>query len=164
MAKIQRKTKGDGKTILFGKVVSCTFEKEWLNPISKKIIYYHDVVTDKGDICTIGSMEKNSSRIKKGAMIEYVIDETSKTKLISSSNDAKKIAEAAVQSKEAKVDRLMNSSIDKQRIRGQEAFLGYSWSYAKDLVIAGKKMEDVEELNKIARYIYEEIGKMLNQE
>jgi hypothetical protein len=161
---IKRLTKGDGKTVLFGKVASCKFDKEWLNPISNKIIYYHDVITDTGHICNIGSMEKNSIRIRKGAMLEYCIDEKCKTKLISSSNDAKKISEAAVKNKEEKVEKLMNENSDRQRIKGQEAFLGYSWSYAKDLIIAGKTMKNVEELNKVARYIYEEIGKMLNQE
>lgn len=157
-------TKGDGKKVSFGKVVTCKFEREWLNPISNKIIYYHEVITDTGDICNIGSMEKNSIRIKKGAVLEYCIDPNGKTKLISSSNDAKKIAEAAVKNKEEKVEKLMNANSDRPRIKGQEAFLGYSWSYAKDLIIAGKTMKNVEELNKVARYIYEEIGKMLNQE
>jgi hypothetical protein len=157
-------TKGDGKTVFFGKVVTCKFEREWLNPISSKIIYYHEVVTDTGHICNIGSMEKNSIRLRKGAVLEYCIDEKCKTKLISSSNDAKKIAEAAVKNKEEKVEKLMNANSDRPRIKGQEAFLGYSWSYAKDLIIAGKTMKNVEELNKVARYIYEEIGKMLNQE
>ena len=46
----------------------------------------------------------------------------------------------------------------------QEQFLGYAWSYAKDLIVAGKNSDDLEELNKCARYIYDEIGKMLNNE
>jgi hypothetical protein len=157
-------TKGDGKTVHFGKVVSCKFEREWLNPISKKIVYYHEVVTDMGDIMSIGTMDKNPAKIKKSAMIEYVIDEKAKTKIISSSNDARKIAEAAVANKEAKVEKLMNSSYTSQRIKGQEAFLGYSWSYAKDLVIAGKTMEDMEELHKIAKFIYDNIGEQLKNE
>jgi hypothetical protein len=46
----------------------------------------------------------------------------------------------------------------------QEEFLGYAWSYAKDLIVAGKKAKDLEELNKMATYIYERIGVMLNGE
>jgi hypothetical protein len=42
--------------------------------------------------------------------------------------------------------------------------LGYAWSYAKDLIIAGKTLQDMEELNAVARYIYNEIGSMLNNE
>jgi len=157
-------TKGDGKTVHFGKVVSCKFEREWLNPISKKIVYYHEVVTDMGDIISIGSMDKNPAKFKKNAMIEYVIDEKAKTKIISSSNDARKIAEAAMAMKEAKVEKLMGSSYEKQRIKGQEAFLGYAWSYAKDLLIAGKTMSDMEELQKMAKFIYDNIGDQLNNE
>ena len=40
--------------------------------------------------------------------------------------------------------------------------LGYAWSYAKDLIVAGKTMQDVEELNNVARYIYDQIGDMLS--
>jgi hypothetical protein len=159
------KTIGDGKTIKFAKVVSCTFNKEYLNPISKKIIYYHDIILDNGDLCNIGTMDKNSTRIKKGAILEYTIDASAKTKVISSSNDAKKIAEAAVEIKKEKGLKAQRSfESDKQRIKGQEAFLGFSWSYAKDLIIAGKTSKDLEELNEVARYIYNEIGKMLNNE
>jgi hypothetical protein len=158
-------TVGDGKTIKFAKVVSCTFNKEWLNPVSKKIIYYHDVIFDNGDICDIGSMDKNSLRIKKGAVVEYIIDPKSKTKVLSSSNDAKQVAAAALNAKKEKVDKI-NQVFDqeKQRIKGQEAFLGYAWSYSKDLLIAGKTIQDMDELNKMARFIYEEIGKMLMNE
>lgn len=159
------KTIGDGITIKFAKVVSCKYDKEWLNPISKKIVYYHDIILDNGDICNIGAMDKNSTRIKKGAILEYKIDASGKTKLLSSSNDAKKIAEAAVESKKEKGFKTFQASeSEKPRIKGQEAFLGFSWSYAKDLIIAGKDSKDLEELNKVARYIYNEIGKMLSNE
>jgi hypothetical protein len=160
MATKQRSV-GDGVTIRLGKVASCVFDKEWLNPVSKKIIYYHDVITDMGDILSIGAMEKNSARIKKGAMIEYILDQAGKTKIISSSSDAKKIAEQAVAEKQSRGER---ASVSMNRTKGQETYLGFAWSYAKDLIIAGKTMNDVEELNKVARYIYEQMGKMLNQE
>ena len=158
-----KQTKGDGKTIHYGKIVSSAFETEWLNPLSKKIIYYHDVITDSGHILTIGTMEKNSNRIKKGVVIEYTVDEKAKTKLLSSSVDATKIAEQAVLDKQSREEKEQVKT-EKTRIKGQEAFLGYTWSYAKDLLIAGKTMQDMEELNKMARYMYEEIGKMINQE
>lgn len=159
------KTIGDGKTVKFAKVVSCKYDKEWLNPISKKIIYYHDIILDNGDICNIGAMDKNSTRLKKGAILEYTIDSSAKTKVLSSSNDAKKIAEAALEIKKEKgLKSFKASESEKTRIKGQEAFLGFSWSYAKDLIIAGKTSKDLEELNNIARHIYNEIGKMLNNE
>jgi hypothetical protein len=123
------------------------------------------VLFENGDFCNIGTMEKNSPRIKKSAFIEYIIDEKSKTKVVSSSNDAKKLLEAAKTSKKQKEEKFATIiQAEKQRIKGQEAFLGYSWSYAKDLLIAGKTSKDMEELNAMARYIYDQIGKMLINE
>jgi len=152
--------KEDESPIKKEKIVNCRYSDKWLNPISKKFIYYHEVITDNGTVLNIGTMEKNSIRIKVGATIEYMKDEKGKTKIISSSNDAGKIAEKVIQEKEAS----KNNFVSGGRIKGQEAFLGYAWSYAKDLVIAGKTMQDMEELNNMARFIYDEIGKMLSNE
>lgn len=151
-------------TLKLGKVLECKYQKEWLNPHSKKIIYYHDIVTDMGDSGSVGALDKNSLRIKKGAYIEYEIDENGKIKVHESSADAG--STLAPGSNKLKTTPKESSTTEntKPRIKGQEAFLGYAWSYAKDLVIAGKTMEDVDELNKVARFIYEEIGKMLNNE
>lgn len=140
-------------TIKTAKIETCKFTSEWLNPASKKIIYYHEVSTSNGEIASCGTMEKNSPRIAVGAEIEYSINDNGRMVLHSSSNDKK--------------DEPKQESANAQksnRIKGQEAFLGYAWSYAKDLIIAGKTMEDVEELNNVARFIYNEIGKMLQGE
>jgi len=134
----------------FGKVVSCEFTTEWLNPMNKKLLYYHDVTIDNGDAGSCGTIEKNSYRIKKGSYIEYEIDEKGKMKVFGSSND--------------KVPLTPTEEKAVARIKGQETYLGYAWSYAKDLLIAGHTMQDVEELNKMARFIYEEMGKMLKNE
>jgi hypothetical protein len=142
------------------KIVNCRYLDKWMNPMSKKFVYYHEVITNEGSVLNIGAMDKNSIRIKVGATIEYLTDEKGKTKIISSSNDASKIAEKAIQEKEAS----KNNFVSGGRIKGQEAFLGYAWSYAKDLLIAGKTMNDMEELNKMARFIYDEIGKILSNE
>lgn len=131
-------------------VTKCTFTSEWLNPASKKIIYYHEVTLDNGETAICGTIEKNSTRIAVGAKLEYTINANGKMSLNSSSNDKKN---------EKASDEKPTTTTNK--IKGQEAFLGYAWSYAKDLIIAGKTMEDVEELNNVARYIYSEIGKML---
>lgn len=134
-------------TIKEAKVTQCTFTSEWLNPASRKMLYYHEIILDNGDRATCGSIEKNSSRIEVGATIQYSLNNGRMT-LHSSSNDKKNEEKSPAKSK----------------IKGQEAFLGYAWSYAKDLIIAGKTMEDVDELNKVARYIYSELGKMLINE
>jgi hypothetical protein len=138
------------KKTKFAKVQSCTFTTEWLNPINKKLLYYHDIVLDNGDTGSCGTIEKNSYRIKKGSYIEYEVDEKGKMKVFGSSND--------------KVPLTPTEEKAQARIKGQETFLGYAWSYAKDLMIAGHSMEDIEEVNKMARFIYEEMGKMLNNE
>jgi hypothetical protein len=44
-----------------------------------------------------------------------------------------------------------------------EEFLGYAWSYAKDLIVAGKKAKDFNELKTLARAIYSEI-KLIREE
>jgi len=133
------------------KVESCKYVDDYLHPVSKKYIYYHQLAMSNGDLLSCGTMEKNSPRIKVGSVLEYKIDDKGKMKIETSSNDKKPEPE-------------VTPSILSPRIKGHEAFLGYTWSYSKDLIIAGKTMEDVEELNKIARYIYAEIGKMLQGE
>ena len=147
----------DAKNLKFGQVLKCEFNSEWLNPINKKIIYFHDVTTDIGDTARCGTVEKNSPRIKKGVFIEYEIDDNGKMKLHESSADKGSML-APGSDKLVKAPRKESTT---SRIKGQEGFLGYAWSYAKDFIIAGKTMKDVEELNKVARYIYNEMGKML---
>jgi hypothetical protein len=107
------------------------------------------VSLDNGETAICGTIEKNSTRIAVGAKLEYTINSNGKMSLNSSSNDKKNEKPA------------YEKPSTTNKIKGQEAFLGYAWSYAKDLIIAGKTMDDVEELNNVARYIYGEIGKML---
>ena len=140
-----------------GKVLDCVFEDEWINPMSKKTVYFHRISIDNGDVGKVGAMEKDSSRIKVGALIEYDIDENKKIKLHQSSNDAKKFAKNQV----LKDGVVMVKSGPKGR--RHDEFLGFVWGYAKDLVIAGKTMDDVRRMPEIAQYLYDEVGKMLNQ-
>jgi hypothetical protein len=160
----------------FGQILDREFTSEWLNPISKKIIYYHTIKIDTGDVGSVGTMEKNSPRIEIGEFIEYEIDDKGKIKIHNSSNDKNsdlKPGSDKLHSKEDKKSTTKKTTAKTEpannqtsivRIKGQEAFLGYAWSYSKDLIIAGKTMKDVEELNKVARYIYEQMGKMLMNE
>ena len=134
-----------------GKIASVTLKSEWINPITKKTVYYHDVLIDNGDSASVGVMDITSPKIKKGAKIEYEIDAKGKMKIHSSSAEKKKAAPKE------------NAPIG-LRVKGQEAFLGYAWSYAKDLIIAGKTSKDFAELKKVASLIYDEIGQMINNE
>ena len=141
-----------------GKVLDCVFEDDWINPISKKTIYYHRISIDNGDVGKVGSLEMNSSRFKKGALIEYTIDENNKIKVTQSSNDDKKFAKNQVLKDGVVV--LKGGA----KSRRHDEFLGFVWGYAKDLVIAGKNMDDVRKMPEIAQYLYNEVGKMLNQD
>lgn len=127
-------------------VTKCKFTKEWTNPAGQTV-YYHDLVMENGDVGHCGTMEKYSEKIKEGAMITYTLDDAKKIKIVTDFGQQKAFAKP---------------QRNGQGGNKQEQFLGYAWSYAKDLIIAGKTMKDVGELNAVARYIYDEIGKQLN--
>lgn len=131
------------------RVVKCVVTNEWQNP-SGGITYYHELTFDNFDTGTIGKMSKYPKEIGEGVTITYTLDEKKKIKVISSSMN---------KDKQVKTAKTFGVGPKKH-----EDFLGYAWSYAKDMIVAGKTMNDVDELNKMARYIYEEIGKMLKNE
>lgn len=142
------------------KVVKCIFSNEWKNPAGT-LTYYHDVTLENGDIGSIGAMEKYPKKFTEGAVIDYEI-QNGKIKIVQNQNDNG----YSSGNKSRKQGNSSTNNYSNQANRGtkQEQFLGYAWSYAKDLIVAGKNSEDLEELNKCARYIYEEIGRMLNNE
>jgi hypothetical protein len=131
------------------KVLKCTFTRDWLNP-KKQLVYYHLLQLDNGDIGTIGTMEKNPDKIKEGTTINYTID----------GEKIKLSTESAFQAKKAKAG---GGGLYKKREMSDEEYLGYAWSYAKDLIVAGKKMKDFKELKDLARAIYGEI-KLIREE
>lgn len=134
-------------------VNSCIFSGEWKAP-NGSIFYYHDLTLENGDAGPCGIVgQKNPDSIKPGAVINYTIDEKGKIKLISSQTTA--FTQGAQKQGGGK------SSGYNKGPKQPDEFLGYVWGYAKDLVIAGKTMEDVETINKMARYMYDEIQKML---
>jgi hypothetical protein len=135
------------------KVVKCLFTNEWKNP-SGGMTYYHEVTLENGDTGSIGSMQKYSPKFTEGVTITYTLDSTGKMKIDNSSS------EQAQQKKPASNN---YSSQNYNRPAKQDQFLGYAWSYAKDMVVAGKTSEDFEEVMKIAHMIYDEIGNMLNK-
>jgi hypothetical protein len=135
------------------KIVKSTFTTEWKAP-NGAVLYYHELVMENGDKGTCGIKEKSPPRIWNGAYVTYTIDEKNKIKIIFSDMDNQPQPQTSSSGK----------TYTKQNTSKQDTFIGYAWSYAKDLIIAGKTMEDVEELNKVARFIYDEIGKMLQNE
>ena len=125
------------------KITSCKFTGEWENP-SGGTTYYHELTLENGDIGSIGASTKNPAKLSVGVTITYKKD-GSKIKYISSETEKSK-------------PRYANT-----RKKGAEQYLGYAWSYAKDLHIAGKTMEDIAELNKMAEYIYQKIKDQLEE-
>lgn len=133
------------------KILNCTFTSEWKAP-NGAVLYYHELQMENGDKGTCGIKEKSPPKIWSGAIVTYTIDDKNKIKVIKSDMDN--------QPQQGQVIK----TYTKQNTSKQDTFIGYAWSYAKDLIIAGKTMEDMEELNKVARFIYDEIGKMLQNE
>lgn len=131
------------------KILKCTFTKDWLNP-KKQTVYYHLLQLDNGDVGTIGTMEKYPDKIKEGTTITYT-QEGEKIKLSTESSFL------------AKKSKSGGGGSYKKREMSDEEFLGYAWSYAKDLIVAGKKMKDFQELKELARAIYGEI-KLIREE
>ena len=126
------------------KIKECRFTGDWQNP-SGGITYYHELTLENGDIGSIGASDKNPSKLSVGATITYKKD-GSKIKYISSETNAP-----------------IKKKYTGGRKKAPEEFLGYAWSYAKDLHIAGKTMNDIEELNKMANYIYQKVKDMLEE-
>ena len=118
------------------------------------LCYYYDIVFANGDMGSVGVMEKGSPKVSVGAELTYYKETAKKVKILKH--------HAALQLSGSQSTNTGTKSYKKAAT--QDAFLGYAWSYAKDLIIAGKTMKDMEELNAVARYIYNEIGSMLNNE
>ena len=144
------------------KVVKCLFSNEWKNP-SGSWTYYHDVTLENGDTGSIGAMEKYPKKFTEGAVIDYEI-QNGKIKIMQNQNESGNSSYKKTQTGNSANNYSKKGDYQNNRGNKQEQFLGYAWSYAKDLIVAGKTSEDLAELNKCARYIYEEIGRMLNNE
>ena len=142
-----------------GTILRANLTGEWINPAGKTV-YYHELTIDNGDVGSIGVMERYPNKISTGTIIQYTIDAKKKIKIVNEQNNPLNMSSnpynkptQATQGPKKTYNNSAKSSVD---------FLGYSWSYAKDLIVAGKTMEDVEELNKMARYIHDQICSMLS--
>jgi len=129
-------------------IKASTFSNEWKNP-SGGSTYYYDLVLENGEKGSTGVNQKDSPKIQVGTEITYTLNGL-KLKIVN------------VESTSASAS--SNGYKAKSKPSAQDQFLGYSWSYAKDLLIAGKTSKDMDELKAMAEYIYNNIGKMLNNE
>ena len=132
------------------KITTSKFSNQWTNP-SGGTTYYFDIVFENGDAGSIGTTDMNSEKIKVGTEVTYTMI-----------NNKIKVTPMSNQTKPTTATQSNYSSYNKSKGNYHQQFLGYAWSYAKDFVVAGKTMQDVEELNQVARYIYDQIGDMMN--
>jgi len=137
-----------------GTIVDSLFVNEWKKPDASKLYYIFDVTLDNGDKGSVFAISKKSPNVKMGNSINYTL-EGRKMKVISVNNGGEPVERTSRQS---------SSRSKYGRVLNQTEFLGYSFSYAKDLIIAGKSSKDIAELNKVARMIYQEIGLLLQSE
>ena len=131
-----------------GIIVNCELTGEWPNP-NGATVYYHRLTLDNGDVGNVGVMEKYSPKIKNGNLIQYTMDAKSKIKILSNATQTSLLGDSkpAAQAKDAGGAKKTYNNGPKSPVD----FLGFTWGYAKDLVIAGKTMKDMEELNSMAR-------------
>jgi hypothetical protein len=136
------------------KVVTVTFNQTW-NPPGGGAVHYHSITFENGDTGTIGRNSQNPSDMIKDSVIEYTVKEPGKLKFVksisspSSGMDTQKISQY--------------TSKKPSYSKSKEDFLGFSYGYAKDMVIAGKTSEqDIKDLKKIAEGIYSHICDLLD--
>lgn len=142
----------------------CEFTGEFQHP-SGNTYYYHELTLDNGDVGSCGKVEKYPFELTTGNYIEYTIDAKKKIKVLgvaSKEQDKRHSTSGGTGAKKGFLPYDEYIKVKQQQVgKKPEEFLGYAWSYAKDLIIAGKKMKDIEECSKFAEFIYGKIKDML---
>lgn len=126
------------------KIVRTVFVSEWNNPKGGQI-YYHKIELDNGDTGQIGSKEKMPAKLNPGQELNYTIEATDKGNKIKAvlppgfgpgfkAGGGRPVADPRAQ------------------------FIGFSASYAKDLVIAGKV--DLKDMNLLTERIFDNMAKL----
>lgn len=128
-------------------IKSSTYSNEWKNPSGGSTFYY-DLVLENGEKGSTGVTQKDSPKIQVGTEITYTLNGL-KLKILNV---------------ESSPSSASNGYKAKTKSSSQDQYAGYAWSYAKDLLIAGKTSSDMDELKAMAEFIYNNIGKMINNE
>ena len=132
-------------------IAKCVYTSPWQAP-NGSTIHYHELTMQNGDIGNVGKKVVNPPDIAVGVEIEYTID--GKKINIVKQNNAEQVQGNNPQYK--KKSSYAAKPTD---------FLGYSYAYAKDLVVAGKVSEaDMKDLKRIAELIYAHIGELINKD
>lgn len=125
------------------KIVRTVFVSEWNNPKGGQI-YYHKIELDNGDVGQIGSKEKMPAKLNPGQELNYTIEATDK------GNKIKAVMPQGAGFKP--------SGGGRPTIDPRAQFIGFSASYAKDLVIAGKV--DLKDMNLLTERIFDNMVKL----
>lgn len=143
-------------------VVELIFTNEWLNKKNNSMIYYYAILLNDMANGTIGTTIKDDPKLQPGTTINY---RKEGLKIIYEKNPqlTKDIA-AQKAAKSTSTRKPPVNYVPRSKTKNQDDFLGQAWSYAKDLVLAGKTMADVKNMTDIANAIYKEIGITLNKE
>lgn len=148
------------------KIVKCLWTNEWENPKGYNV-HYHELTLDNGEILPCGSKDKYPDHLKEGSKIDYEVV-NGKIKIVKeeySGTSAKQTTSPTSSTTQKAASAPVKKNNYGGRQHKQTDFLGYAFSYAKDLVAAGKATaKDRKLLIQTAREIYDEIGKILDEE
>jgi hypothetical protein len=140
-------------------VKKCTFTSTWDNP-QGGTLYYHNVEFINGDTGVCGRTKQEPDDMTIGKEVEYLIPANNKIKFIR--NTGVPVNSYSYNKPSGNVQNKTGGGRPKA---GPDTFLGYSYAYAKDMVIAGKtKPKDLEDLKSIAEQIYTHIKELLKQD
>jgi hypothetical protein len=123
------------------KITRTVFTSEWTNPKGGQV-YYHTIELDNGDTGQIGSKEKMPSKLNPGSELSYTIESTprgNKIKAVMPQGGFKPGGGRPV-------------------VDPRAQFIGFSASYAKDLVMAGKV--DLKDMNLLTERIFDNMAKL----
>lgn len=152
------------------KVKECTYTSNWKAP-NGSFVYYHNVSFENGDTGVCGRNKQSPQDMIPGVEIEYEIN-AGKIKFMRPTNEAAQNSNhggnqqgGGNEQNYSRNPRRRNSyASQKGGNKHPHEFLGYSFSYAKDLVIAGKvSPADVADLKRIAKEIYFNVMDLLDE-
>lgn len=121
------------------KITASKFSREWSpadNP--DNVTYYHDIELDNGDTGSIGAKQKNPQTLAVDQILTYTIEESARGNKIKSVGGGK----------------FTGGKGGYQREAFEEKAVGFAFSYAKDLTVAGK-LEPGKKMIETANAIYD---------
>jgi len=158
--------------ILKGIIRECKFKNEYKPPRSKRVIYYHDILLQNGDLISIGKQTKNPADFLPSLEIEYIITGYDKINgkackwkhHVERKYDSYTPEEMDDKAKGKKPRAKAKPKAYGGKFIKKEDFIGYSMSYAKDLVVAGKtKPKDLKDFSAIFEHIYSVVGVCIDE-